>query len=204
MKTAITNNYLRLTGGTMTGEITNNSSTASTFNYLNLSHPSTGRVSHIPFGNNKIYLRADTIFDNDTLSLGSRVLDFLIYLYGSDYGFGINGNVLRYNCPSSATHKFYSGTTNTTTIGTTGLAASPFYGDGANITNVPYSSITGKPTNFQADWNSTITNKPLTFPVDTSIYYNQTQVNGLKQIQVIIQLMLRMLLKLLLIQKIQF
>jgi len=51
------------------------------------------------------------------------------------------------------------------------LNASSLYGDGANITNVPYSTITGKPTNFQADWNSTIINKP-------SIY-NQTEINNL-------------------------
>ena len=44
------------------------------------------------------------------------------------------------------------------------LTATSFSGDGANITNVPYSAISGKPT---------------TFPVDTSIYYNKTEVNGL-------------------------
>jgi hypothetical protein len=59
------------------------------------------------------------------------------------------------------------------------LTATSFSGDGANITNVPYSTITGKPTNFQADWNTTIINKPSTFPVDTTVYYNKTEVNNL-------------------------
>jgi hypothetical protein len=59
------------------------------------------------------------------------------------------------------------------------LTATAFSGDGANITNVPYSTITGKPTNFQADWNTTIINKPSTFPVDTTVYYNKTEVNNL-------------------------
>ncbi len=44
------------------------------------------------------------------------------------------------------------------------ITATSFSGDGANITNVPYSTITGKPS---------------TFPVDTTIYYNKTEVNTL-------------------------
>jgi len=46
-----------------------------------------------------------------TLNFGSRTSDFLIYLWGSDYGFGINGGVLRYNVPTGASHVFYTGTT---------------------------------------------------------------------------------------------
>ena len=132
-------------------------------------------VLHIflPFTDNKIYLRAPVIIENDTLSLGSRSpVDFLIYLYGNDYGFGINNNTLRYNCPAAASHKFYSGITLTTTIGNTGtITATAFSGDGANITNVPYTTITGKPTNFQSDWTSTIINKP--------VIYTQTETNNL-------------------------
>jgi hypothetical protein len=143
-RTGLDNAYLLKTGGTMTGEITNNSSTASTFNYLNLNHASTGRLSHFPFGDNKIYLRAPIIIDFDTLSFGSRVQDFLIYLYGADYGIGINSGVLRFNCHSSASHKFYSGTTNTATIGNNGIiTASGFSGSGSGLTNIPYSSLTG-------------------------------------------------------------
>ena len=69
-----------------------------------------------------------------------------------------------------------------------------FSGDGSLLTNVPYTIITGKPSFFQTDWNSTISNKPAyfqtdwnttisnkptTFPIDTTIYYNKTEVNNL-------------------------
>ena len=56
-----------------------------------------------------------------TLSFGDRTPDFLIYLYSNIYGFGINANVLRYNAGPGASHKFYTGTTNTATIGSTGI-----------------------------------------------------------------------------------
>jgi len=71
------------------------------------------------------------------------------------------------------TIKFNIGPTKTTKayVNSTGLTATAFYGDGANITNVPYSTITSKPTNFQSDWNTTIINKP--------IIYTQTEVNNL-------------------------
>jgi hypothetical protein len=51
-----------------------------------------------------------------TLNFGSRVQDFLLYLCGNDYGFGINGGTLRYNTAANAVHKFYSGSTNTMTL----------------------------------------------------------------------------------------
>jgi hypothetical protein len=51
------------------------------------------------------------------------------------------------------------------------INATSLYGNGANITNVPYSTITGKPTNFQSDWTTTIINKPT--------IYTQTEVNNL-------------------------
>jgi hypothetical protein len=51
------------------------------------------------------------------------------------------------------------------------IAATAFSGDGANITNVSYTNITGKPTNFQSDWTSTIINKP--------VIYTQTETNNL-------------------------
>jgi hypothetical protein len=53
-----------------------------------------------------------------TLSFGSRTPDFLIYLYGTTYGFGINPNTLRYN--SENFHRFYTGATNTATIDSSG------------------------------------------------------------------------------------
>ena len=60
-----------------------------------------------------------------------------------------------------------------------------FYGDGANITNIPYSTITGKPANFPADWNSTVINKPDVY-IKTEVnninilanYYNVTYMNN--------------------------
>jgi hypothetical protein len=54
-----------------------------------------------------------------------------------------------------------------------------FSGDGSLLTNIPYSIITGKPSFFQTDWNTTISNKPSTFPVDTTVFYNKTEVNNL-------------------------
>jgi hypothetical protein len=138
-------NYVLKTGATMTGALTNTSSTPSTFNYLNINHPSTGKLSHFPFSDNKIYIRAPVIIDSDTLSFGSRSpVNFLIYLYGADYGFGINDNTLRYNAGATASHKFYSGATNTATIDNTGIiTASGFAGSGASLTNIPYSVLTG-------------------------------------------------------------
>ena len=53
-----------------------------------------------------------------TLNFGSRIQDYLIYLYGDSYGFGINGSTLRYN--SGSDHKFYGGSTNTATIDSSG------------------------------------------------------------------------------------
>jgi hypothetical protein len=151
-------NYLLKTGGTMTGAITNTSSTASTFNYINISH-STGKITHMPFGNNIIYLRAPVVIDFDTLSFGSRVEDFLIYLYGTDYGFGINGSTLRYNANTAASHKFYSGTTNTATIGNTGIiTATTFAGSGASLTNVPYTALTGTVPFYTKAENDTLLN----------------------------------------------
>ena len=51
-------------------------------------------------------------------------------------------------------------------------ASTSLLGDGSAITNLDYNKITlNKPTNFQADWNTTIINKP--------IIYTQTEVNNL-------------------------
>ena len=64
-------------------------------------------------------------------------------------------------------------------INASGLTATAFYGDGANITNIPYSTITGKPTNFQADWLTTIINKPSTFTADMTNIYTKIETNNL-------------------------
>ena len=43
-------------------------------------------------------------------------------------------------------------------------AATSLLGVGSSITAIDYNNITlNKPTNFQADWNSTIINKPSSF-----------------------------------------
>ena len=114
-------NYLLKTGGTMTGVLINTSATTSEFKAIQIAHAT--RITHIPFtSDGKIYLRAPVIIDNtaDFLSFGSRTGDFIIKLFGEDYGFGINGYTLRYNAAASASHKFYTGSTNTFTIGDTG------------------------------------------------------------------------------------
>ena len=113
--------YLQLSGGTMTGAITNNSTTASSFKSIQIPHTSTGRTTYIPFSDNNIYLRAPVKIDFDTLSFGERGEDFLIKLWGDVYGFGINVNTLRYNAGLNGNHKFYTGATNTATIGADGL-----------------------------------------------------------------------------------
>jgi hypothetical protein len=45
--------------------------------------------------------------------------------------------------------------------------------NGSLITTLSYANIDGKPTNFQADWNSTIINKPSNFQAD----WNSTIIN---------------------------
>jgi hypothetical protein len=76
------------------------------------------------------------------------------------------------------TSNIYDGTvtsnyiTNTSSILNTNIntkqniltASTSLLGNGANITNLTYGNITGKPTYF---------------PIDPSLYYNQTQTNNL-------------------------
>ena len=57
--------------------------------------------------------------------------------------------------------------------------ATSLLGNGSAITNISYGNITGKPTYFQTDWNSTITNKPNVFPADMTDIYNKTAVDTL-------------------------
>ena len=69
-----------------------------------------GSFTHFNFsGGNQNYLRGDTNIDLNVLKFGERTQNYLIYLYGNDYGFGINGGTLRYN--SANYHTFYSGGT---------------------------------------------------------------------------------------------
>jgi hypothetical protein len=137
--------YLLKTGGTMTGALLNTSTTASEFKGIYFNHPT--RITHIPYlPDNNIYFRAPLIIDHqdDYLSFGSRLGDNIIRLYGTNFGFGINGATLRYNVPVGSVHRFYHGTTNTAWIDDTGrLKATTFEGSGASLTNVPYSALTG-------------------------------------------------------------
>ena len=57
-------------------------------------------------------------------------------------------------------------------------ASTSLLGNGAAITNLAYANITGKPTNFQADWNSTVINKPSTFPATMTDIYTKGEVNS--------------------------
>ena len=93
------------------------------------------------------YLQLSGGIMSGDLSFNNRVQDFLIYLFSTNYGFGINSLALRYNVPFDASHKFYSGPTNTATIGPTGtITATTFSGSGASLTNIPFSSITSMPS----------------------------------------------------------
>ena len=66
-----------------------------------------------------------TVSITGTLSFGSRVQDFLIYLFGSDYGFGINGSTLRYNS-GGGNHAFYSAGAFKVNINSTGIGIGIF------------------------------------------------------------------------------
>ena len=57
--------------------------------------------------------------------------------------------------------------TNIDTKQDTLTALTNLLGNGASITNISYGNISGKPTYFPADWNSTLANIPWR--------YNQTQ-----------------------------
>ena len=48
------------------------------------------------------------------------------------------------------------------------------YGNGTGLTNIGYSNVINKPTNFQSDWNNTIINKP-----DLTVYGTTSNLNSL-------------------------
>jgi hypothetical protein len=153
-------NYLLKTGGTMTGALLNTSSTTSEFKGIQINHAT--RITHIPYlPDNNIYFRAPLIIDHpdDYLSFGSRLGDNIIRLYGTNFGFGINGATLRYNVPVGSVHRFYHGTTNTAWIDDTGrLKATTFEGSGASLTNVPYTALSGTVPFYTKSENDTLLN----------------------------------------------
>ena len=166
-------NYLKLSGGTMSGALLNTSTTTSEFKAIQMAHAT--RITHIPYlPNGNIYFRAPVIIDNsaDYLSFGARTGDNLIRLYNNDFGFGINGGTLRYNVPMGSVHRFYHGTTNTAWIDDTGrIKATIFEGSGAALTNLPYSSITNFP-DFLLKTGGTMTGGLILNHSNTNFWYN--------------------------------
>jgi hypothetical protein len=59
-------------------------------------------------------------------------------------------------------------------------AATNLLGVGSAITALDYTKITlNKPTDFQANWNTTVINKPSVFPADMTNIYSKTETNNL-------------------------
>ncbi len=59
-------------------------------------------------------------------------------------------------------------------------AATNRFGVGSAITALDYTKITlNKPTDFQANWNTIVINKPSLFPADMTNIYTKTETNGL-------------------------
>ncbi len=103
------------------------------------------------------------------LSFGSRTEDFLIYLWGTVYGLGVNGSTFRLNAPADASYKFYTGPTNntmtlnnagvlSTTGGITLTGAAKFSGDGSLITAINYNNITTNALSFQTPLSKSVAN----------------------------------------------
>ena len=69
--------------------------------------------------------------------------------------------------------------TNINTKQPTLTASTSLLGNGAAITNLAYANITGKPSYFAADWNTTLANKPATFPPTMTTIYSKTETDNL-------------------------
>jgi len=96
---------------------------------------------------------------NSYLNFGSRYQNDLIRLYGTTYGFGVAANILRYYADAAASHKFYSGTTNTATISSAGdISATTFSGGGGNITGINYNNISVNALSFTLPLSKSGTN----------------------------------------------
>ena len=114
----------------------------------------------------------DVIINGTTkrLIFGSRTEDFLIYLWGTVYGLGVNGSTFRLNAPADASYKFYTGPTNNTmtlnnagVLSTTGgialTGAAKFSGDGSLITAINYNNITNNALSFQTPLSKNVANQ---------------------------------------------
>ena len=96
---------------------------------------------------------------NSYLNFGSRTQNDLIRLYGTTYGFGVAANILRYYADAAASHKFYSGATNTATISPAGdISATTFSGGGGNITGINYNNISVNALSFTLPLSKSGTN----------------------------------------------
>ena len=97
---------------------------------------------------------------NSYLNFGSRTQNDLIRLYGTTYGFGVAANILRYYADTTASHKFYSGATNTATISSAGdISATTFSGGGGNITGINYNNISVNALSFQTPLSKSAANQ---------------------------------------------
>lgn len=133
--TTILNNYVLKSGSTMTGTLTTNSiiyngtelsNTTSLNNYLKLSGGTmTGQITGITTLSASTGLFGTIATTNTNVGIPSigiqgGIGDKLILYPGTaslyPYSLGINTNTLWYSTPTSASHKFYSGGTNTLTL----------------------------------------------------------------------------------------
>jgi hypothetical protein len=115
-------------------------------------------------GADRIRLRAGNIaFDTYSSTTTNRNLENIVMLINE------NGNV-GIGTTTTLTNKLNVNGT---------ISATSFSGNGAALTNLTYANIDGKPTNFQADWNSTIINKPATFPATMTTIYTKTETDNL-------------------------
>ena len=84
------------------------------------------------------------------LSFGSRTEDLLIRLFSNTYGIGIANSALKYTADQTASHKFYSGTSNVATIADNGniSISGSFSGVGKDIVGINYNNVTINPLSF--------------------------------------------------------
>ena len=72
--------------------------------------------------------------------------------------------------PSLNTIRLFTNNTDALTIDSNQC----LYGNGTGLTNIGYSNVIDRPTNFQSDWNSTIINRP-----DLTVYATTLNLNSL-------------------------
>ena len=110
-------------------------------------------------------------FNNDN----STQLNITTSSYLPSYSSTTNPSILF----NDGTSGIYNATANSIimyTSGTTALTIDSnqcLYGNGTGLTHIQYSNIDNKPTNFQCDYNSTLINKPSTFPGDYNNLINK-------------------------------